>query len=237
MEDKRLASSARAGTEPSPTFEMVTATDYLDLLIQRLNDEIPLTWIAPARQILEPDIQPQMSLLDVGCATGYAAKAFPELDYLGVDVEEKYLEIARIHFAKNNRVNFLSHDVLREPIDNRRDIVILNAVLEHCSTLNPAFENVIASTGKVLLIRTFLGESQQIHTVPSPKPAFADKVRKFSNQYAFMDVFRTLERHGFEGTVIRDRYTDSLPRYVDGSMRTFYFVKATRRDSTGDNRS
>ncbi|HEU5240096.1 MAG TPA: class I SAM-dependent methyltransferase [Pyrinomonadaceae bacterium] len=224
-----MASSARVETEVAPTFEKVTESGYLDLLIRRLHDEAPLTWIAQARDILEPEIKPLMTLLDVGCATGYAAKLFPELDYLGVDVEEAYLQIGRKYFAKNSRVNFVSHDVMKTPIDEPRDFVILNAVLEHCPTLNPALDNLIASARKVVLIRTFLGESEQIRTVPSPKPAFADTVRKFSNQYSFLDVFETLERHGFEGEIIRDRYTDSLPRYVDGSMRAFYFVKAKRR--------
>jgi SAM-dependent methyltransferase len=228
MEDKLLASSAPAESEVAPTFEMITTGDYLDLLVRRLHDDTPLTWLTQAREILEPEIKPQMTLLDVGCATGYAAKLFAELEYLGVDVEEAYLEIARKHFAENSRVSFQSHDVMKAPIDRPCDFVILNAVLEHCPTLNPALENVIACAGRVILMRTFLGEVEQIRTVPSPKPAFADTVRKFSNQYAFLDVFKTLERHGFMGELIRDRYTDSLPRFVDGSMRTFYFVKATR---------
>lgn len=220
------SSSPRSESLPL-TFETVTAPDYLELLIRRLNDDTPLTWLVQAREILESDVKVHTSILDIGCATGYAAKVFPELEYLGIDVEDQYLEIAREHFPGDDRVKFLSHDMMR-PIEGRKDIVILNAVLEHCPTLSPTLDNVIASTGKTLLIRTFLGEVQQIHTVPSPKPAFADTVRKFSNQYAFTKVFRTLERHGFAGTVIRDRYTDSLPRYVDGAMRTFYFVKATR---------
>jgi SAM-dependent methyltransferase len=232
MEGKLLASSARAEAELTPTFEMITDGGYLNLLVRRLNDDTPLTWLAQAREILEPEIKPQMTMLDIGCATGYAAKLFPELDYLGVDVEAAYLDIARKHFAENRMVSFQPHDVMKTPIDSPRDLVILNAVLEHCPTLSPALDNVIACAGRVLLLRTFLGDVQQIHTVPSPKPAFADTVRKFSNQYAFIDVFKILERHGFAGELIRDRYTDSLPRYVDGSMRTFYFVKATRIEAT-----
>jgi SAM-dependent methyltransferase len=215
----------------APTFEMITEAGYLDLLVRRLHDETPLTWLTQAREILEPEIKAHKTILDVGCATGYAAKIFPTLDYLGVDVEEAYLDIARKFFAQNNRVNFQSHDVMKAPLDRPRDLVILNAVLEHCATLNPALENVIACAGKVILLRTFLGDVQQISTVPSPKPAFADTARKFSNQYAFLDIFKTLERHGFVGELIRDKYTDSLPRFVDGSMRTFYFVKATRHET------
>jgi hypothetical protein len=164
----------------------------------------------------------------VGCATGYAAKVFPGHCYVGTDVEEKYLVIAREHFAGDARVKFLDHDLLREALPRHCDISILNAVLEHCPTLSPALGNLLESTGKVALFRLFLGERQEIRTVPSPKAQFSATVRKFSNQYSFAEVFETLEEHGFSGTIIRDDYTDSLPRFVDGAPRTFYFVKATR---------
>lgn len=210
-------------------FEKITQPGYLDLLVRRLNDDTPLAWLAQARELLEGEIGPHCTLLDIGCATGYAAKVFHDLRYHGVDIEERYLEVARKYFAGRDRVSFELRDLMREPLDRRMDLVILNAVLEHCPSINPALENVLESTGRTLLLRTFLGDRQEIHSVPSPNPAFSDSVRKFSNQYAFADVFQTLARHGFAGTVHRDRYTDSMPRYVDGGVRTFYFVKAVRQ--------
>lgn len=222
-----MPSSART-RDVQPTFETVTDSDYIELLTRRLHDDNPLTWITQAREILESDIQPGFSLLDVGCATGYASKMFRELQYLGVDVEETYLDIARQYFAGIDQTEFLLHDFTRGPIRRSTEIVIVNAVLEHCPSLSPVLDNILASASRVVLVRTFLGDFQQINTVPSPKPAFAATVRKFSNQYAFADLFKILEQHGFQGTVIRDRYTDSMPRYVDKAMRTFYFVKAKR---------
>ena len=208
-------------------FEQITDDGYLALVTRRLN-EAPLSWLVQARRILADDLRPGTSILDVGCATGYAAKTFPEYDYVGTDVEAKYLAIAREHFAGNAKVKFLDHDLLRQALPRHCDISILNAVLEHCPTLSPALDNLLASTGKVALLRLFLGEQHETRTVPAPKAEFSATIRKFSNQYSFAEVYETLEKNGFSGTVIRDDYTDSLPRFVNGAPRTFYFVKATR---------
>src|SRR5437016_719234 len=110
MEARRLASSTDR-EDATPTFESVTGPGYLELLVERLDDNVPLTWLAQAREILEADVKTHTSILDVGCATGYAAKVFPELEFLGIDFEEKYLEIARARFSGNDRVKFLSHDM------------------------------------------------------------------------------------------------------------------------------
>jgi len=213
-------------------FEKVTEEGYIDLLTRRLHQETPLSWLQQAREILETDIPNAHTIIDIGCATGYAAKVFPEMDYLGIDLEERYLEIAKQYFGNNPHVRFLNHDIGRAPTKSA-DIVLLNAVLEHCPSLSPALDNLLKCARKIVLLRVWLGEHEQIHTIPAPKEEFAHSTRKFSNQYAFIDVFRILERHGFGGKLIRDRYTDSVPYYVDGVMRAFYFVKATRKTESG----
>ena len=129
------------------TFEQITEDGYIDLLVRRLHDAQPLAWITQARAILKDDIAGAESILDVGCATGYAAKSFPELAYTGSDVEPKYLAIARNHFAGNSRVNFIDHDLMHTPLPGHSDITLLNAVLEHCPTLSPALASWKARAG------------------------------------------------------------------------------------------
>jgi SAM-dependent methyltransferase len=210
------------------TFEQVTDDGYLALLERRLHSDTPLTWLQQARDILAPYLPGMRSIIDVGCATGYAAKVFPELDYLGLDLEEAYLKIARAYFDGNPRVSFRNHDIVAAPTE-RADTILLNAVLEHCPSLSPALDNLISCAGRMVLMRTWLGEKEQIHTIPSPKAQYAQTVRKCSNQYAFIDIFRTFDKHGFDAVLIRDRYSDSLPYYVDQAVRSFYFVRAVRR--------
>ena len=94
------------GTRAQPTngggFVEVTEEGYTDLLIRRLKGEEPeLTFVQQFRGLLAADLTPGASLLDVGCATGYAYHGFrgAGLAYTGIDIEERYLGIARDWFA------------------------------------------------------------------------------------------------------------------------------------------
>jgi len=49
------------------------------------------------------------------------------------------------------------------------------------------------------------------------------------HQFSFSEIFLSFERNGFSSKVIRDRYTDSMPNYLDnGIVRTFYIVVGNR---------
>lgn len=106
-------------------------------------------------ELLAPRVAPGTSVLDVGCATGYA---FNSLEPLGVSY--------------------------------------------------PALDRPPAAAERQLVLRTFLGEREELHAVPSP-------VREFAAA-------------GFTARVARDECTDSLPRLVDEAVRTFYVAVAER---------
>jgi len=95
----------------------------------------------------------------------------------------------------------------------------------------PVLKHITDATGKVLLLRTFLGEKEEIYTIPSPVFNYKDTHIKYTNQYAFRDVLGCIESWGFKTRLYRDEYTDSIPRLVDGAMRTFYVVFAQRLDN------
>lgn len=97
-------------------------------------------------------------------------------------------------------------------------------MLEHCPGLMPALQHLVDGAKRILMLRTFLGNVEHIHTIPSPVPEYRDTRRKYNNQYAFEDVLGYIEGKGFKTRVYRDEYTDSIPQFVDGVMRTFYFV-------------
>lgn len=206
--------------------------NYFELLMRRLDERGPeLTFLAQFRDLLGEDVEAGLSLLDVGCATGYAHRAFRDLGvrYVGIDIEQSYLDAARNHFSDDSRAAFAFHDILAAPYDDPCDIVICDAVLEHLPGLEPGLSNLAKSCRNTLLLRTFLGPSEEIYDRAAPNPIFQDSHRKFSNQYAVTEVRERLEQLGFTTEIVRDRYTESLPRGVDGVFRTFYVVIARRR--------
>ena len=216
------------------SFTEITGPEYTDLLLKRLQGKEPeLTWLRQFRDILRPNLHPGVTILDVGCAVGYAYNSFKEFDvvYTGLDIEQEYLNIAAQWFSDIHKSHFIHHDINVAPLPISTDIVICSAILEHCTGLMPALQHLVDGVSKVLMLRTFLGDVEHIYSKPSVVPEYTDTYQKYSNQYAFKDVLGHIESRGFKTRVYRDAYTDSMPQFIegDGVVRTFYVVHAERR--------
>jgi SAM-dependent methyltransferase len=211
-------------------FVEITGPEYTEFLRKRLLGEVPqLTWLQQFSKMLRPLMRPGITLLDVGCGSGYAYETFKEYGviYTGLDWEPEYLKIGQEHFAGCPEVSFIRHDLTVAPPSRTAKIVICSATLEHCPTLMPALQHLVDATEEILLLRTFLGPDEHIHSIPSPVPEFRE-IHKQTNQYAFKDVLGYIESRSFRTRVYRDEYTDSMPQYVDRAMRTFYVVMAEK---------
>ena len=82
------------------------------------------------------DMDQVRRVLDVGCGPGINTAWFADKDYVGLDINEDYIETARRRFGRE----FLTADV-REyvaPPDARYDFILLNSLLHHIDTDNVA---------------------------------------------------------------------------------------------------
>ena len=209
--------------------------DYFDVLLRRVNEDQPeLTFLAQFRELFGDRLVPDVSLLDIGCATGYGYRSFQAagVRYLGIDIDDTYLKAAADHFADEANAEFTHHDILQAPYVPRANLVICDALLEHLPALEPGLTNIAESCAGVLLLRTFLGPEEELYDRAAPNPSFQDTHRKYSNQYAVADICARLSELGFSVEVIRDLHTESLPRLVDGVFRCFYVVRARRNQET-----
>jgi SAM-dependent methyltransferase len=92
-------------------------------------------WQAPfAEKKLEPivrhnDLGAVRRVLDVGCGPGTNTRHFAKSDYLGVDLNEKYVEYARAKFGRT----FIAADVTASKIGDggRFDFVLCNSFFHH----------------------------------------------------------------------------------------------------------
>jgi len=216
-------------------FIEITGPGYTELLLKRLRGEVPeLTWLKQIRNILRPDLSPGVTLLDIGCGTGYAYNTFREFGvlYTGLDLESQYLRVAEQWFAGVADIKFFQHDITTFPPPVTAEIVICSAMLEHCASLMPSLQNLVDGALRTIVLRTFLGNVEHIYTISSPVPHHRETHKKYNNQYSFRDVLGYIEGRGFKTRVYRDEYTDGMPQLVDGVVRTFYVVCA-RKQSNG----
>lgn len=199
----------------------------MDVYEERLQGE-ELVWLRQFRRLLKPYLHPGVTMLDVGCATGYAYESFRRygITYTGIDFNPQRIAVAKKWFGSER---FFVHDI-NEPLVLRADMVICDAMLEHMRDYQPALGNMAEAANKILLLRTFLGDKQEkawADSIPMPPRMEGSPI----NQYAFRDVLGYLERTGFNTKVHRCEYTGSLPVYKHGVVRRHYVVMAVRRQS------
>jgi SAM-dependent methyltransferase len=203
-------------------------TNYLETLERRIKNDY-LTWVEQFLDIMTEhlNLSQRKRVNDIGCNLGQFYKGMKRrnlnLDYYGYDIETLYLEKASLQF-KEIQDRFLYMDISNS-IPDYADISITSATFEHLDTLWPGLNNMLKSTKELVLIRTFLGEDS--------KKAISYKegaeIYYYINQYSFLEVLDTLQKHGFSSIVLRDRYSDSLPQYLrQGIVRTHFIVLGKR---------
>lgn len=214
------------------SFTAITVPEYTDVVSRRLTGDIgEMTWLKQFREILTPYLSVKRTIVDFGCCTGYGYKSFAEfdVDYIGVDFEETFLDIGRDYYQSVPSVRFLRHDINLSPAGVQGDIVISSAMLEHCPSLSPALENMASAAREIFLLRTFVDQTETIDRYLPPVAGNENGAMKYSNVYARADILSRLDDCGFTARILEDAYTGSRPRIVEARERTFHVVFAERQ--------
>ena len=110
------------------------------------------TWQAPfAARKLAPltasgDIARARRVLDVGCGPGTSAPQFGHADYVGIDINEAYIDSA----VQRYRRRFVAADVTQYSVskEGKFDFILINSLLHHIET--KAVERLLAHLGALL---------------------------------------------------------------------------------------
>mgnify|MGYP001598577279 CR=1 FL=1 len=206
-------------------FQQTQNEEYLKLCVNRVRGNLYLTWVEQFLDIIQENVKLEQikTLNDIGCNVGQFWKGLYKrnlnIDYRGYDFENIYLNCAKKIFPDlEYRISLLD---VATTVPKSSDISICSATLEHLEDWKAGLENVLDSTKECVLLRTFLGES--FDTAKCFKSG-AEKPYLI-NQYSCLDIYRIMKSRGFITTPIRDRFTDSLPHYLEGGIvRTFYII-------------
>jgi SAM-dependent methyltransferase len=213
------------------TFEWQNTQDgeYLQLCIDRLSQS-PLRWIRQFVTLIDEDARARgdssISVNDLGCCVGGYAGGIKELatvpvDYVGHDISETYLGIAREHFPERQ---FALLDIATSQ-PRHTQYSVMSGTIEHVPDWQAGFANVLASTQRTALIRTFLGHTHEFAYYYKAGSAAPYPIQQFT----FQEVSEIASAHGFAIDIVRDAATDSIPKYLGcGITRTQYVCKFTR---------
>jgi hypothetical protein len=202
---------------------------YLEIITHRVKHEY-LMWVEQFLDIIEEegDFSDQTFLNDIGCNVGQFWKGLKRrnlsIQYRGYDIEEKYLAIACSIFTELS--DCLYHmDVTREK-PATSDISVVSATLEHFESLSPGLDHILETTKKTLILRTFSGD----HSDKSIFMKDGADMYYYINQYSFLEILELFDKFNFSTDVIRDRYTDSMPKYLGkGIVRSQYVFVGHKR--------
>jgi 2-polyprenyl-3-methyl-5-hydroxy-6-metoxy-1,4-benzoquinol methylase len=140
--------------------------DYLEVSKKRLN-EPPLIWVNQFTNIINSNFRKfeLITLNDIGCNVGHFArnisKLNPRVKYRGIDISETYLKIAQSNFPK---LSFYNFDFSLHNLDQKNfkcDVSVISATLEHISEYENFLKNIFSTTGKLVIIRTFIGSTSK----------------------------------------------------------------------------
>ena len=94
------------------------------------------------------DLRKVLRVLDVGCGPGTNTKYFNECAYVGIDLNQRYIETAR---RKHSR-DFQTADARFYSVDSssRYDFILINSFLHHLQTSD--VRNLLANLAKVLTV-------------------------------------------------------------------------------------
>jgi SAM-dependent methyltransferase len=92
--------------------------------------------------------KPGARILDLGCGPGDLLDALPLVDYLGIDVSERYIAAARERFSDRGRFLCVDARQLELPSEEPYDIVLAVGLLHHLDDL--AVDRLMAFASSML---------------------------------------------------------------------------------------
>lgn len=207
--------------------------EYGELMKRRaLGQEPEMEQIKQLTKLVRKVYRPGMKVLDVGCGVGHFYPSLKKIDknisYVGVDVSERYLKLARRIFAGEKNVKLGKEDIFDMKFkDGSFDIVICYMVLPFIPNWRNAVKELVRVTKKHLFIRLLLSDYTYIIQIYKKGHA-EDAPYEYYNIYSEKEFVDQLKASGAgavrvleDGVKIKMKKKKELPfsTYTHGKMQ------------------
>ena len=193
--------------------------------------------VRQARGHLERHLQPGMTILDVGCAAGHAARTLSPkgFQYFGIDPCERVIDIGRPYLGEIGvpEGNLRALAVEELPAGETYDAVVCLNVLLYFAEFRLPLAIMARAARHQVVLRAGFGERTEVRFLADVllEPGFQG-MRAYFNVFDRAEVQSFLEREGFEVTWAEDerqaRVFGGAPECVGGIPLPYAFLFAER---------
>jgi len=149
--------------------------------------------------INELNLSLEKDVLEIGCGTGRIAKKVVGLckSYLGIDISDKTIKVAKIHFYNIDNSNFICGDFNKYKFDSKFDIIYSTLTFMHIKSKKKAIKkvyNLLKPNGKFVLS---IDKNQQKYI----DTGFS-KIRVYPDDYK--RIFKNLKSFGIKNINVKE---------------------------------
>ena len=209
------------------THSSETIKNSLDVYRNRAKNEY-LIWCEQIIDLILKycSLKQKITISDIGCNYFQLWKEIKrrklenKFNYTGFDLDKTFINLG-LEFFPELTSNYDFIDIEKESI-RKSQIVICSALYEHLDNYESALENLVNSTGEILILRTFLGKDF-IRQIQNDK-TIVDKPYNI-NQFSMSELVLKLLNKGFTVEIIRDKATNnSSLKKVSGQIERQMFI-------------
>ena len=191
-----------------------------------------LDWCKQVAKILNTKMKEKNFLInDIGCNHFQLYKELKynkmKLNYKGYDIDQNYIDIGLKYFPELQKKYELKNIELKKP--RKCDVSICSAVLEHTNNSEAFLKNILLSTKKIFILRTFLGETEKTSIYNDKKFV---KEPYYIKQFSFRYIIKIFNKFKFNTEFYLDNATNksqALDIYKKSKIvRSAFIIVGTR---------
>jgi len=156
----------------------------------------------------------KLKINDIGCNYFQFYKEIKKnklenaFDYFGYDIDQDFIDIGLKYFPNlHNKYDVLN---IEEILPRATEVSIISATLEHAENPYKLLANVLSTTSKKIILRTFIGNHEIIKLLDDPKFV---QTPYYVNQFSLFKVANIFLENGFAPKLIQDIATNKSHEY------------------------
>lgn len=222
--------NSKQESSTQPSWKNTQGPNYLPMIRHRL-ENVDLVWVSQFLDILQAESERSVSIKDIGCQAFQFYKEIKKrglpFDYHGYELDQSYVDLGLEYYPELCK-KVLVGDFAKFDEVKHTDVTVCSATIEHIDNWIEFLQKILNTTSNIAVIRSFFGEKSERDICNHNGATDNYPIWQFS----FSEFLAVIRKCGFFPEIVRDRFTDSLPKYLDvlpdGMIRTQYVIVARR---------